>query len=168
MHSHTPLHPEPTVLLCLLWASYPARVVLRAQHPTMVGGSVSDCLRTRIRLSGFKPWTIHSPTCNLEQGFSKPHFTHLKNRYILIELLIQMVKNLPAMWETPVQPLGWEDALEEEMATHSSILAWKIPWMEEPGSLQSMWSKRVGHNWATTLSLSKFKQVRCLRNLIGA
>ena len=72
---------SPLCCFCLLWANYPARVMLRAQHPTMVGGSVSDWLKTRFRLSGFKPWTIHSPTCNLEQGFSKPHSTHLKNRY---------------------------------------------------------------------------------------
>ena len=47
-----------------------------------------------------------------------------------------MVKNVPAMWETQVQSLGWEDPLEEGMATHSSILAWRIPWTEEPGRLQ--------------------------------
>ena len=52
-------------------------------------------------------------------------------------LLAQIVKNLPAMWETRVPSLGWEDALEERMATHSSILAWRIPWTEEPGGLQS-------------------------------
>ena len=52
-----------------------------------------------------------------------------------------MVKNLPAMWETQFQSLGWEDALEKEMATHSSILAWRIPWTEQPGGLQSMGSK---------------------------
>ena len=59
-------------------------------------------------------------------------------RLILASLLGQSVKNLPAMQETWVQFLGWEDALEKEMATHSSILAWKIPWTEEPGGLQSM------------------------------
>ena len=53
----------------------------------------------------------------------------------LAALVAQMVKNLPAMQETQVQPLGWEDPLEEEMATHSSILAWKSPWTEEPGRL---------------------------------
>ena len=57
-----------------------------------------------------------------------------------------MVKHLPAMKETQVQSLGWEDLLEKEMATHSSILAWKIPCMEEPGGLQSMWLQRVGHD----------------------
>ena len=60
--------------------------------------------------------------------------------------MAQMVKRLPAMWETWVQSLGGEDPLEMEMATHSSTLAWKIPWMEEPGSLQSMGSLRVGHD----------------------
>ena len=54
------------------------------------------------------------------------------------------------MQETRVQSLGWEDALEEEMATHSSILAWRIPWTEEPGGLQPTGSQKVGHNWAHT------------------
>ena len=62
-----------------------------------------------------------------------------------------MVKLLPAMQETQVWSLGWEDPLEKEMATHSSTLAWKIPWTEEPGRLQSMGSQRVGHDWATSL-----------------
>ena len=57
-----------------------------------------------------------------------------------------MVKNLPAMQETWVQSLGREDALEKEIATHSSILAWEIPWMEEPGRLQSVGSQKVGHD----------------------
>ena len=72
----------------------------------------------------------------------------------MASLVTQMVKNLPAMQETWVSSLGWEDLLEKEMATHSSILAWKIPWTEKPGRLQSMGSQRFGHNWATSLSLS--------------
>ena len=60
--------------------------------------------------------------------------------------MTQMVKNLPAMWETWVQSHGQEDPLEKEMATHSSILAWEIPWTEEPGELWSMGSLRLGHN----------------------
>ena len=59
-----------------------------------------------------------------------------------------MVKHLPTTRETWVWSLGWEDLLEKETATHSSILAWKIPWMEEPGRLQSMGSQRIGHDWA--------------------
>ena len=61
-------------------------------------------------------------------------------------LVTQMVKSLPAMQETWVQSLGQEDPLEKEMATLSRILAWRIPWMEEPGRLQSMGSQRVGHD----------------------
>ena len=57
-----------------------------------------------------------------------------------------VVKNLPALQETWVQFLGWEDLLEKEIATHSSILPWEIPWTEEPGGLQSKWSQRVRHN----------------------
>ena len=64
-------------------------------------------------------------------------------------LVAQMVKNLPAMRETWVQSLGWEDPLEKGMAAHSIVLAWRIPWTEESGALQSMGSKRVGHHWAS-------------------
>ena len=60
--------------------------------------------------------------------------------------MAQTVKHLPTMWETQVRSLGWEDPLEKEMATHSSTLAWKIPWMEECGRLQAMGSQRVGHD----------------------
>ena len=64
----------------------------------------------------------------------------------LTSLVAQTVKRLPTMRETRVQSLGWEDPLEKEMATHSSILAWKIPWTEELGGLQSKGSQRVGHD----------------------
>ena len=60
--------------------------------------------------------------------------------------MAQRLKRLPAMWETWVRSLGQEDSLEKEMATHSSILAWRIPWTEEPDGLQSMGSQRVGHD----------------------
>ena len=59
--------------------------------------------------------------------------------------MAQMVMNLPAMRETRVQCLGWEDPLEKGMATHSSILVWRIPWTEESGQLQSMGFQRIGH-----------------------
>ena len=61
-------------------------------------------------------------------------------------LVAQMVERLSIMWETWVRSLGREDPLKKEMAAHSSTLAWKIPWAEEPGGLQSMGSQRVGHN----------------------
>ena len=69
-------------------------------------------------------------------------------------LVTQTVKRLSTMRETQVRSLGREDPLEKEMAIHSSITAWKIPWTEEPGRLQSMGSQRVGHDWAASLSLS--------------
>ena len=61
-------------------------------------------------------------------------------------MVAQMVKSLPAVQETHIQSLGWEGPLEEGMATHTSILAWKIPWTEKPGRLQSMGSQKVGHD----------------------
>ena len=66
--------------------------------------------------------------------------------YIWTSLVAQTIRRLPTMRETRFQSLGGEDPLEKEMATHSSILAWKTPWTEEPGRLQSMGSQRVGHN----------------------
>ena len=70
----------------------------------------------------------------------------LYNGTYVYEGWLQMVKNLSAMWQTQVQSLGQENPLEKEMAMHSSILAWKIPWTEESGGLQSMGSQRVGHD----------------------
>ena len=64
----------------------------------------------------------------------------------LSSLVAQMVKRLPAIWETQVWSLSWEDPLEKEMATHSSTLAWKIPWTEDPGRLQSMVLQVGGHD----------------------
>ena len=78
----------------------------------------------------------------------------------LLEVSMVLVRGFPSssdgkasgwLWETWVQSLGREDPLEKEMATHSSTVAWKIPWTEEPGRLQSMGSQRVGHDWATSL-----------------
>ena len=71
--------------------------------------------------------------------------------YIWASLVAQMVKCLPTMWETRVWSLDWEDLLEEEMATQSSTLSWKIPWTEEPSPLGL---QRVRHNWATSVSVS--------------
>ena len=82
----------------------------------------------------------------------------------MVFLVAQSVKNPHAMLETWVQSLGWED-LEKGMATHSSILAWRIPWTEEPGGLQFMGSQRVGQDWATNThrhTKNKHKQEPCL------
>ena len=83
----------------------------------------------------------------------KPSYTHLCTDWA--SLVAQMVKNLPLVRNTWVQSLGWEDPLEKGMATHSSILAWRIPWTEEPGRLPPMGSQKVGHDWVTnTFTLS--------------
>ena len=102
-----------------------------------------------------------NPGCSLEGLMLKlklQYFGHLRRRADWFEktletsLVAQMVKCLFLMQETRVQPLGWEDPLENVMATHSSTLAWKISWTEEPDR-GSMGSQRVGHDWATSLSL---------------
>ena len=100
-------------------------------------------------------WFIHS----LPHPFIAPciHFAPLLCTTLWMfwaSLVAQRLKRLPGMQEAQVQPLGWEDPLGKEMATYSSTLAWRIPWREEPGRLQSMGSQRVGYHWATSLSLS--------------
>ena len=72
--------------------------------------------------------------------------TDVKVVVLWASLVAQSLKHLPAMWETWIRSLGHEDPLEKEMATHSSILAWRIPWTEEPSWLQSTGSQRVGHD----------------------
>ena len=98
-------------------------------------------------------WTTFDPLHCLHPGVSAQHFFlgYWSGLLTWTSLVAQMVKCLPTVWETWVQSLGGEDLLEKEMATHSSILAWRIPWMEDPGRLQSMGSQRVRHDWATLL-----------------
>ena len=76
---------------------------------------------------------------------------HRSSLNLWVFLVAQTVKRLPTTWETQVQSLGWENPLENKMATHSSTRAWKIPWMEEPYRLQSMGLQRVWYDWATSL-----------------
>ena len=82
------------------------------------------------------PGSIPAPGRSAGEGIGYPL------QYSWASLVAQLVKNLPAMWETWVQSLGWEDPLEKGKATLSSILAWRIPWTEEPGGLQSMGSQK--------------------------
>ena len=96
------------------------------------------------------------PTCNAGDTSSIPgsgrspgEGTGYWLQYSWASLLAQTVKNRSAMQETWVRPLGWEDPLEKGMANHSSILAWRIPWTEKPGSQQSMGLERVRHDWMT-------------------
>ena len=95
---------------------------------------------------------------------------YIKCNYCLfwVPLVAQMVKRLSTTQETWVWSLGWEDPLEKEMAIHSSTVAWKIPWTEEPGRLQSMGSQRVGHDWGTSLSISGPEKLCFLALIHGA
>ena len=102
-------------------------------------------------------------------------FCILFSRFVIIftingaSLVAQRVKRLFAMQETWVWSLGQEDPLEKEMATHSRTLAWKIPWIEKPGRLQSMGSQRVGHDWVTSLQcLYVESRKMVLKNLFAA
>ena len=90
----------------------------------------------------------HPPACSImERKMSNNMWSIiLRLSSIGVSLVAQMVKNLPKMQKTQVQFLNWEDALGKGMATHSSILAWRIPWTEEPGRLQSVGLQRVGHD----------------------
>ena len=103
---------------------------------------------------GTNTWSIPAHTEFLITSppttFRSDHaYLHVWPTSVRASLVAQPIKNLPTMQETWVQSLGWEDPLEEEMATHFSILAWRIPWIEEPGRLQSMGSQRIRHDWAT-------------------
>ena len=134
------------------WASISDCLPSSEQHEWAGGGQGWRAADFTIRLSENAEWG-HTGY----RTYSSVHFSPMKI-YLLVVLFLdiywaslvaQMVKNPPAMHETWVQSLGWEDPLEKEMATHSSILAWRIPWAEKPGGLQSMGSQRVGHNWVT-------------------
>ena len=99
---------------------------------------------------------IYTHVCVCIYTHTLNHFTvqpkltqHYKST--ILHLVAQMVKNLPAMQETPVWSLGWENPLEKGMATYFSILAWRIPWTEEPGGLHSTESQRVRHPWMTNI-----------------
>ena len=96
------------------------------------------------------PWTEEPGRLHVVHGVAKSR-TRLSDFTSLhaprqASLVAQTVKNLPAMQETWVQSLGWEDSLEKGVATHSSILAWRVPWTEEPGGQHSMGSQRVGQD----------------------
>ena len=109
-----------------------------------------------VKHCSFIYWVLWKPSTKFLHPYASSAFW-AQSAYLPIirtSLLAQTVKRLPTMWETSVQSLGREDPLEKEMVTHSSILAWEIPWMEEPGGLQFMGSQRVGHDWATSLTHS--------------
>ena len=103
-----------------------------------------QCLR--VKLWKFNPEAVPFACC-----VNTHTCTHLLNEQMHNSLVAQTVEHLPPMWEALVRSLGQKDPLEKEMAAHSSTLAWKIPWAEEPGRLQSVGSQTVRHDWATSL-----------------
>ena len=118
------------------------------RSPGKRNGTHSSILAWRI------PWT--EETGRQSMGLQSMGSQRVRHDWVTValgaSLVTQMVNNLPAMQKTRVQSLGQEDALEKEMTTHSSILACRIPWTEEPGGLQSVGSQRVWHDWATNTS----------------
>ena len=121
----------------------------------------------RARASGLQDHNVSYISSTKDDQAVKDHFMHTwLTEYGFIKwhdsiwasLGAQMVKNLPAMWKIQVQSLGGEDCLEKGMAIHSSILAWTIPWTEEPGGLQSMGSQRVRYDWATNMTVFTTEQ----------
>ena len=117
--------PKASILHCS------AFFMVQFSHPYMTTGKIIALTR----------WTFVSKIMSL--------LFIVLSRFVMTSLVAQMVRSLSAMWESWVRSLGWEEPLEKEMATHSSILAWKIPWTEECGS---PWCCRVRHNWETSLS----------------
>ena len=119
--------------------------------PSVSAGSTStdstNCRWKILEKRNFK--NVPKSKTNLPHTGNYLHSIYIVFMTIWASLMAQMVKNPPAVQETWVQSLGWEDPLEEGIATHSSILAWRTPWTEEPGEPQSMRSQRVGHDWAT-------------------
>ena len=133
MHKHVQNQTlRDSNLLELLVCSYPSQPI-QPYHPLLP--SRRRCLRQSLICQSPR-WEI----IVLGSTLSTSHTAYKAS------LVAQMVKNLPAMRETWFQSLGWEDPLEEGMAIHSSILAWRPPWTEKPDGLQSMGSQRVGHN----------------------
>ena len=108
-------------------------------------------LGKRIRTEGGSGWRTGKPGVLQSIGLQRVRHnlaTEQQQGLSGLPWWAQTVKNLPAMWETWVWFLGWEDPLEKDMATPSSILAWLIPWTEETGRLQSIGSERAGHDWS--------------------
>ena len=145
----------------ILWCS--TFFMVQLWHPYMTTGKTIALTKWTF-VSKVHVWVLLlSPFCRWGGGDSEKFSFFFKKKLFIIYLFIfghatrislvaQTVGSLPAMRETWVRSLGQEDPLEEEMVTHSSILAWKIPWTEKPGRLQSMRSQRVGHDWVTSPS----------------
>ena len=119
-------------------------------------------------LPSFLPSSLSFTPPTLFPDLPKSILSFLSDFYLFYQtsLVAQTVKRLSTMRETQVWSLGCEDPLEKEMAIHSSTIAWKIPWTEEPGRLQSVGSQRVGHDWATSLHFTSFYLLILFRKIL--
>ena len=134
-----------------LWLSW-KRICLQCRRPGFDPwvGKI-PCRRERLPTPVVLPGEFHG-LCS-HWGHKESDTTERLSLSLWASLVAQRVKRLLAMQETQVWSLGWEDPLEKEMATHSNTLAWRIPWPEKPGGLQSTELQRVGHDWVMSLSL---------------
>ena len=168
---HVAMAPHSTTLAWKIpWTEEPDRLQsmrsLRVRHSWMTSPSLFTFIHWRWKwqptavflpgesqgrgsLVGCHLWG-HTESGTTEVTYSR-YFSLLLRHRTGLPWWAQMVKCLSTTRETRVQALGWEDPLEKEMAIHSSIIAWKIPWTEEPARLQSVGSQRVGHDWATSV-----------------
>ena len=137
-HSSSPPAHQPPLYLCL-WIKYPWCL-----DPTTIGQLGLD----NSPCPQLYSYMHQSPSKKQMKPLNVAH--HIW--YSQASLVAQRLKRPPAMQETWVWSLGREDSLEKEMATHSSITAWKTPWTEEPGRLQCLGSQKIGHDWATSLT----------------
>ena len=134
-------------VLCIKWPKYWS-FSFSISHSNEYSGLIS------FRIDWLDLLAVQGTLKSLLQQHSSNASILWRSGFFSPSLTAQRLKHLPPMGETWVRSLSREDPLEKEMETHSSILAWRIPWMEEPGRLQSTGSQRVGHNWATSLTHS--------------
>ena len=131
---------------CFSWRILVPLFILLHQLGYLYPLKLRSSISTSLKSASFNPIDLLSPkNSNI---YSSSHITYWSSRDFN-SLVAQMVNNLPSVQETWVRSLGQEDPLEEEMAIHSLLLAWRIPWTQEPGSSSPWGCKRVRHNWAT-------------------
>ena len=153
----SPPQISETILVCF----YSIRIYILKLTYSHFWGFPGSSAGKESACDGGDPVSIPGLGRSLGEGIGYPL------QYSWVSLVAQTIKNLPAMLETWVQSLGWEDPLEEGMATHSSIRAWRIPLTEEPAGLQSMRSQRVRHKWVTKHSILSFLLVSKLSALLS-
>ena len=144
--------------------------VRRSQNLLTATQLINGCVRLKTQVGLTPEPRVWATTPRCPKQISLDSTKWIKNEWTSQGLrafwVAQTVKNLPAVQETWVQPLSWEDPLEKSMATHSSTLAWRIPWTVEPDGLQSIDSQRVGHDWATNTLTGPWKPLSLCINFL--